>query len=390
MGTGTISQWGEVSKAKKTSRPKAKEAPAASNESSNVSNTRASRGARAVSEGGRGGRGRATERGGRGGRGRSTQPATNGTRQKENQQLSVPTEESTAWGTETAKTDVVEEREPLVEKPLQVGAAPSAAPQAKTWASMLRQSTVPKAAPKPKEAPALETAEPVQPATAVEPAEPEPAPTHEPEEESTPVVEQATTAPVAIIEPEVALSPSHDELTKTNLEQVADVSKPPATHTAASTTADSWDPRQNPVSATATPLSAAQQQHQAQRATSGFAASAIKAAAERTVRTPTYQRRVLDQEEAVRMPGNREVDRAAVQFGAFNLGGGDEDIDGDREEPETRTQPPADSPVSHPRASLPPVAQPTAVHEQKAASGLPSTTGMFSSFQFRIFLSELG
>ena len=35
------------------------------------------------------------------------------------------------------------------------------------------------------------------------------------------------------------------------------------------------------------------------------------------------------------MPGNREVDRAAVQFGAFSLNGtGEEDVDGDREEPE--------------------------------------------------------
>jgi hypothetical protein len=48
-------------------------------------------------------------------------------------------------------------------------------------------------------------------------------------------------------------------------------------------------------------------------------------------RTASYQRRVLDQEEAVRMPGNHEVDRAAVKFGAFNLKGyGDEDVDGKR------------------------------------------------------------
>jgi hypothetical protein len=58
------------------------------------------------------------------------------------------------------------------------------------------------------------------------------------------------------------------------------------------------------------------------------------------------------------MPGNREVDRAAVQFGAFNLNGGEDDIDGDREEAETRAQPPADSPVAQPRTSLPPVTQP--------------------------------
>lgn len=71
------------------------------------------------------------------------------------------------------------------------------------------------------------------------------------------------------------------------------------------------------------------------------------------------------------MPGNREVDRAAVQFGAFSLSGAEEDIDGDREEAETRAQPPPESPVAHPRASLPPVTQPQAVDPlaaQKAAA----------------------
>lgn len=90
---------------------------------------------------------------------------------------------------------------------------------------------------------------------------------------------------------------------------------------------------------------------------------------------------MLDQEEAVRMPGNREVDRAAVQFGAFNLNGaGDEDVDGDREEPETRGQPPQHSPVA-PRASLPPAPtaqQPAAVPEgfptPKQSAGLSAAT----------------
>lgn len=369
---GAISQWGEVSKAKKPARPKAKEAPAASTEAPTASTPRASRGSRVVSEGGRG-RGRATERGGRG-RGRSSQPSTNGTRQKENQQLSVPTEESTAWATDKPNDDTVEEAELPSEKPA-LAESSNATPQAKTWASMLRQSTAPKPAPKPKEAPAPPVPEPV-----AEPIPPAETPVSEPappvhEEESTPVADPVAPAPVTVIEPEVALPASHDELTETNLEQVADASIPPATHTAASTTADSWDPRQNAASATATPLSASQQQHQAQRIPSGYAASALKAAADRTARTPTYQRRVLDQEEAVRMPGNREVDRATVQFGAFSLGGGDDDIDGDREEPETRTQPPADSPISHPRTSLPPVAQAPAVSEQKPASALPTSTG---------------
>ncbi len=52
------------------------------------------------------------------------------------------------------------------------------------------------------------------------------------------------------------------------------------------------------------------------------------------------------------MPGNREVDRTAVHFGMFNLG--DEDVDGDREEPETRAQPPQHSPVTHPTSYAPP------------------------------------
>lgn len=74
------------------------------------------------------------------------------------------------------------------------------------------------------------------------------------------------------------------------------------------------------------------------------------------------------------MPGNREVDRAAVQFGAFNLNGSEEDVEGDREEPETRTQPPADSPVSQPRAALPPASQPVAIPESfppKPTTGPP-------------------
>lgn len=227
---------------------------------------------------------------------------------------------------------------------------------------MLRQSAPPKPAPKP----APKPVEPVTPA----PIEQQPAPA---EEEKTPVAQTATIEPVAIID-EPALPPPKDDLTETNLEQVIDDSQPPATGTAASTAADSWDPRQSPLSSNATPLSAAQHQHQSRAPISGYAASAIKATAERTSRAPSYQRRVLDQEEAVRMPGNREVERTAVQFGAFNLTDGDEDVDGEREDAETRAQPPADSPVSHPRASLPPVPQSIAVPDsftQKANAPAP-------------------
>lgn len=384
IAEGSISQWGEVSKPKKTSRAKAKDQiPAPSSTDASSTAPRTARGGRAVSEGGRG-RGRATERGGRSTRGRPAQaPPTNGARNKENQELSIPTEESSAWGNEKPKVDVTEEKEIVVETTPPAAAEPPkpAAPPVKTWASMLRQSTVPKAPPpKPKEAPIPKAApEPIEPEPTVEPAEPESEPepiAAEPETEPTPVIEVA--APVeVVIEPEVALPPSKDELTETNLEQVVDDSQPPPTGTAASTAADSWDPRQTPGSLTATPLSAAQQQHLTQRPdASGFAATAAKATAERTIRTPTHhhhQRRVLDQEEAVRMPGNREVDRTAVQFGAFSLNGGEEDVDGDREEPETRAQPPADSPVAHPRTSLPPVAQPPV---PEAFSQKPATTSV--------------
>jgi hypothetical protein len=182
-----------------------------------------------------------------------------------------------------------------------------------------------------------------------------------------------------IQEPEVSITPSKDELTETNLEQVLDASHPPQTATQASTAASSWDPRSG--AASSTPYSALQQQQQRPPA-SGYAASAIKATGG-SGRTPSYQRRILDQEEAVRMPGNREVDRAAVQFGAFNLNGtGDDDVDGDREEPETRTQPPQHSPVAHPRASLPPApAQSSGLSDRiptppglKEGATLPPTT----------------
>lgn len=376
LSLGTISQWGEVSKKTKTTRPKTKDASSAPVNTELSSSARNTRGGRASDGAPRGGRGRATtDRGGRGGRARSTHP-TNGSRPKDSQQLSVPTEESPAYKDDAAN-GIDDKKLVPAEKAAPVEPAKPAAPPVKTWASMLRQSIPPpKVVPAvPKEVPAPKPVEHVEPELVPEPAlvEAEPVkPEAEEKAEATPVVEQATpVAAPATAEPVATIAPSQDELTETNLEQVVDVSQPPATDTAASTAADSWDPRQSPPSATATPLSAAQQQHQAQKtATSGFAASALKATTERVApRTPSFQRRVLQQEEAVRMPGNREVDRAAVQFGAFNLDD-DEDIDGEREEPETRAQPPADSPVAVPRTSLPPASQPVAVPEPYA----PKTT----------------
>ncbi|EAQ87798.1 hypothetical protein CHGG_04417 [Chaetomium globosum CBS 148.51] len=397
IAEGTISQWGEVSKPKKErTRPKGKGDTFTTTTGDSVPaglprNARGGRGA----DSGRG-RGRATERGGRGAaRGKSTQGTTNGTRVKDTDPLSVPTEEATEWNTqpaeeptawsepaaaEAAATTAASSTTPAASKPATVpGAAKT------TWASMLRQSTVPKAAPKPREVPTKAPEPTIDTLPAPEPTEPEPEvpapveePTPEPEKEVVAPPPAERVAPVVpvipaipavppVVVPEVALVPSQDQLTETNLDKIKDDSNPPVTETAASEAADSWDPRGAAASATGTPLSASQQQHRA--------AAATKASGRAPIHHP---RRMLDQLEAVRMPGNRDqVDRAAVQFGAFSLNGPiDDDVDGDREEPETRPQPPEDSPVTHPRTSLPP-AQPAPVPDvfpaqKPAASQIPT------------------
>lgn len=162
---GSISQWGEVSKGKKDrSRSKAKESiTTALGES--TTGPRTSRGGRAAHEGGRGGRGRGTDRG-RGGRGRGGAAAhTNGARAKEASELSVPTEESTAWDTTPKSRD--EQDAPETTKPAETwsGAtaeapSPTAAAAAKisssvipegvkkSWASMFKPAPVPAPAPK--------------------------------------------------------------------------------------------------------------------------------------------------------------------------------------------------------------------------------------------------
>lgn len=317
-----------------------------------------------MSDSGRG-RGRGTDRGGRA-RARTSQPATNGAR-KETPNLSVPTDESNAW--DAQKKESVAESHTLTsntvaEPPATIPEAPSTTPSAtKTWASMLRQSTAPKAIPKPQEPVVQKEPETVEPlpsavAPAAEIAAPSvTAPDAEPIETPAPAQELAS-------QPATQLPASTDSLTASNLGRVDDTSGPAPTGTAASTAADSWAPvpADAPASTTATappqPTTQIQPSPAVPGPTAGFAAVTPKIPAGRPQH---FQRRILDQEEAVRMPGNREVDRAAVQFGAFSLSGTEEDIDGDREEAETRAQPPAESPIAHPRAALPPVSQPQAV-----------------------------
>ncbi|XXG98949.1 hypothetical protein Hte_005282 [Hypoxylon texense] len=401
IADGSISQWGEVSKQKKTTtRPKTKDSTSAGLIESS-GNSRPTRGGRP--DGARGSRARGSERGRGAGRGRATShPATNGQRSKENQQLSVPTEESSGWGTttneeaagnegssNTAAADSTAESTtaptpatatPTTTTTESAPTKPSVIPQGtqKTWASIIRQSTAPKPVQKPKEAPAPKPAEVVESLPPVEPTPPAPEPEAQPSADEAPKDVAEPSPPVEVpktADLEDALGPPEDDLTRVNLEQLPDESNPPATATAASTAADSWDPKHQQSNA-ATPLSASQAQHHPTRPASGFATTALKATERPAARTPSYQKRILEQEEAVIMPGNREVDRAAVQFGAFNLNGVEDDIDGDREDPETRTQPPPESPVAVPRASLPPVTQPAAVPDafppaQKPAASLP-------------------
>ena len=93
---GSITQWGEVSKTKKDrSRSKAKDVTVTTFGDS-TKEGRVARSSRTGAEGGRG-RSRGADRG-RGGRGRGASTThTNGSR-KDNVEPSIPTTESTAWG----------------------------------------------------------------------------------------------------------------------------------------------------------------------------------------------------------------------------------------------------------------------------------------------------
>ena len=149
----------------------------------------------------------------------------------------------------------------------------------------------------------------------------------------------------------IDITPSKDELTETNVEQVADSSEPPATDTVASTIGDTLDTQ----SIAPSNLPAPEPMPSSRPPMGGYATSAYKATG-MPGRSASYQRRVQEQQEAVVMPGKHAVDRAAVQFGSMGLNGNSEDIEAeeDREDAETRTQPPQHSPIA-PRAALPPV-----------------------------------
>ena len=166
----------------------------------------------------------------------------------------------------------------------------------------------------------------------------------------------------ASTEPSVDIIPPKDSLTEDNVENLPDTSLPASTDTVASTR----DPRSAVGSVVPSFAATPQTQHPQQPAISrppagGYATSAWKATGT-PGRSASFQKRMMAQQDPVVMPGNHAVDRAAVQFGSMKLGSDEAaskplDVDEDREEAETRTQPPQQSP-SQPRASLPPGPRP--------------------------------
>lgn len=384
--TGNITQWGEVKKKNKDrSLSKAKDPTTALNDTS----TNAFRGGRnrGGQDGVRGGRGRGSERArgtGRGGRGGTyaradkrpiegepsadtgtldpaggttdgivggwdqpaeTENAMESSWENINAQDAAPVQAAEA-AKPSSKPDGTRSWASIFNKPAPAASPPKIAASAPTHEAMVEESIVP--------APILPDTE----ATTLPPLTP--ADLTSPEVPSTPPM------PETFLEPAAEITPSKDELTETNLEQVLDASGPPASATAASTAASTIDPRSGPGSST--PLHTAQQQSNSRPPLGGYATSAYKAAG-LAGRSGSYQRKILEQQEAVVMPGKHAMDRTAVQFGSMGLNGAadDLDVDSDREEAETRAQPPQHSPVA-PRAALPPATLQQPFQSQPSAS----------------------
>lgn len=411
ISLGDVQQFAEVKKPKDRARSKVKEESTTAGATDKPGfGTRGTRG-RGGFEGARGGRARGSDRG-RGGHrgGRGGHATTNGI-SKEGEATSVPTNESTAWDT-TASADPAtagggwDDTAPAASKEPNGSAASAPSLDVakssviadggakKQWASLFsKPAPAPAPAPVPqkqiltKPPPAAEVpAQHVEPATELpsepvateETKEPDQAsdmplpmpavnePASEPAIEDTPVQRPLTSAGE-----DLTLTPSKDPLTEENVEHLPDESIPPATQTVASTTG-SLDPRN------LTPLPT-QQAPIGRPPISGYAAAANRLASTGG-RSASFQRRVLEQQEAVVMPGHNAIDRAALQFGSMGLNGEpDPDVDEEREEPETR-QAPQNSPPSQPRTSLPPAPQAVAPQQPalqdsqptpKQAPGLP-------------------
>lgn len=369
----------------------------------------------------RGGRGRARggDRGGRGGRGGRAGAHTNGTRGAEKPAAAVApspaiaattsatpatTGDKATWSaiaegtgakteqptggqattTTTAATAVpaaaaaatsAPAPESVVDKSKDNAPKPSGIPEGtkKGWASLFAKPAPPPPQPKPAAAPAPPPAAAPEPASEKKAPKPEPEPTPAAtapapvERGPEPVIPKAAAPPLAEAPGSTPatttnVTPPRDDLTKTNLEQIPDASQSAPTATVASNMGSTLD------QATATPSRATPSTYAANtaRQTGGG-------------RAPGFQRRVMEQQEAVVMPGNHAVDRAAVQFGSMGLNGdaagtGADQLDENREQAETRAQPPQHSPVA-PRASLPPTLaqqQQQHQHQQQQPQAMPT------------------
>ncbi|KIW65387.1 hypothetical protein PV04_07651 [Phialophora macrospora] len=360
ISSGSISQWGEVKK----KHAKAKEATPASTET-------ATRGRGRGGFEGRG-RGRGAERGARGGRGAKSgsAPHTNGTKSTVDGPDTLatanvdavggwdttpdpaptngdnPTHAAEDWANEPGKDSLSSLQ---TEEPKPASSAAPAAVKPGGWAGLFAKPT-PAPAPKKAVAPPPPAAQPEEPVVEAQPepttevaAVEAPQPALPPPIEAVDVNEdgpsELPSAPHSDTGRE--LTPSKDQLTEHNLEKLPDTSHPPESATQISTVASTQDP-----------LAAGDSKVAPRVPLSGYHATALKATGGAS-RSTSYARKVMEQQEAVVMPGNHAIEKAAVQFGKLGLSADDVDVDEDREEPETRTQLPDDSPAA-PRASLPP------------------------------------
>ncbi|KAL9130889.1 MAG: hypothetical protein Q9217_001039 [Psora testacea] len=379
---GSVSQWGEVKKkTKDRSHSKPKE-PAAAPTDTPANSVRGGRGRGSLNTA-RGGRGRGSERGRGATRGgRATQSGAPASKVD-----GVPSSESSSWDTpstnavaggwdssvgETDSTPLESSWEHVLPESVQESVAedPKLASKpdgTRSWASMLANPKpapkAPRAAPShdaPMEPPITATSKPTD--TGVQ-GLPPPVPVNDVSE----IPNTPPAADLASSEQAVNITPPKDDLTETNLEKLPDISGPAASVTAASTVASTLDQR----AVSGNPLQSSGQQS-SRPPLGGYATSAYKAAG-MPGRTPSYQRKILEQQEAVVMPGKHAVDKAAVQFGSMGLSGTSEDVDvdSDREDAETRAQPPQHSPIA-PRASLPPAPQQQGLPQVQANDAYPT------------------
>jgi hypothetical protein len=364
--TGHVSKFSDVKSAKEKSKPKPKDEAVSARPQRSRGGLDVSRGApRGRSERGRGG-----FRGGRGAT-HSTAPGPRAAAAA----TSAATGDSNAWGDTTAATDgaassgwdTATETTAKVATPEPAKPSAPAEPGKKTWAQMFAKPVAPPIPIAQKPTPeATPTAEPdITPSETSDFVEV----THEdaqPEEPAQPAADETPGHdPPQIVEPEdpiIQLTPSKDQLTKENVEHLPDVAQPAPTGTAASTVESSRGPDSVTPSVSGQPIAHAPI---GRPLLGGFQTTAYKATAGGS-RSASFNRRLAEQQEAVVMPGNHAVDRTAVQFGSLGLNGDALDVDEDREELETRAQPPQHSPVAQPRASLPPVPR-----QQAAASETP-------------------